>query len=148
MLVEELEVEPLTYCVKVECDVELEDENSNLVADEYETSDGYNGDTNFDAPITDDESTEDRFKLRPKYEQPGWMNNDEEENDNVTSETVSMFICQYCNSSFATEEKFNRHSLIHTSVSGPKQTSCFYTVCEEIYFKNISHAITGTAFSL
>ncbi|XP_065202385.1 gastrula zinc finger protein XlCGF26.1-like isoform X2 [Planococcus citri] len=121
VVAEELEVEPLTYCVKVEPEDD-EDENSNLMGSEDCSEEG-NAEQNIVADVDplnmeDDDSEEDQDQMqnRPMLGQefePVWMNNGNEENEN--SENSSQWICQYCNSSFPTEEKFNRHALIHTS---------------------------------
>lgn len=122
VIAEELEVEPLTYCVKDEPEDD-EDENSNFMGSE-ECSDDGTSEQNIVADVdppadvmeeddSDDESLPNQQMMGQEFE-PVWMNNGNEENEN--GENSSQWVCQYCNSSFPNEEKFNRHSLIHTSV--------------------------------
>ena len=72
--------------------------------------------------MEDDDSEEDQDEMQNQQMlgqefEPVWMNNGNDENEN--SENSSQWICQYCNSTFPNEEKFNRHALIHTSVIFP-----------------------------
>lgn len=117
-----MEVEPLQYCVKEE--PEDDDENSNFVGSDGCSEDG-NGEQNIvmdvdpSASVMDDEDSEEEVlpngnSLAQGNFEPVWMNTGTDDSENTNQS--SQWICQYCNSNFPTEEKYNRHALIHTSV--------------------------------
>lgn len=126
VVAEELEVEPLTYCVKYEPEDEDDDDNSNFMDSDCGSDD--NGEqnlvTNVDpaaSVLEEDDSEEEQSPTQPMIDrrhdfEPAWMNNGNEESENGDVGQGTQWICQYCNSNFPNEEKFQRHALIHTSV--------------------------------
>ncbi len=110
----------MTYGVKIELDDDEDDENSNMDS-ECGSEDGSDqnlvADVDPSISVIEDEDSDEEIPLdsqivNREYE-PSWMNNGNEDKE---VETISQWICQYCNTNFPSEEKFNRHALIHTSV--------------------------------